>query len=96
MEPELLIVGFPSDKSIASTQGWDKLDVVWPEIRLLEGRRYKTLYITWTALDQIVSMSDIDLMSRLWSDSVAMSVDVHIVSEIPKPKKETNVRKEPV
>lgn len=85
-----VLVGNEMEYQRALDAGWDRLDIIRPNLRYLQGRRWHVLHVTWgfmlidTNEDQYYEM-----LSTIHSNQVMMHGDVHIVNMIPN-RKELN------
>lgn len=77
--PDVILV-HPDEYERALTFGWDPKHVIRPTIVQLEGRRWKSMIITWAALEVIGGYSAIT--ERIHMDSVSQMSPVTI-SDIP-------------
>lgn len=71
----------------ALNAGWDKLDIVKPSVRQMEGRRYSDILITWAALRTMLQQNN-TILERIYSDQVMQKTTVRIGDVEAPPKEE--------
>lgn len=76
MKLHCLMVANPREYRQARDAGWDYRDIVGPNINQLEGRRYRSITITWEALTKVGE--SLDLQSILASNAVVSNGEVKI------------------
>jgi hypothetical protein len=82
----ILMIGRPGEVPLALSAGWDRRNIIKPPFYTFEGRRYKTLLITW---DGLAAMGDSSWMrERLHSDQVVMGTEIRIGDITPPPAEE--------
>jgi hypothetical protein len=74
----VILVGVSEEKEWALEKGWDEKNILFPEIRKIEGRRYKRMRITWCALVEIVDAGDWELLARMHSQSLLANVETTV------------------
>ena len=82
--PHALMVASPREYRQARDAGWDYRDIIGPNVNQLEGRRYKSITITWEALIKVGE--DVELQVALASNAVSSRAETKIgtIEEPPK------------
>lgn len=72
----VLMVASASEWLQARSAGWNSRDIIGINVLQLEGRRYKSLTMTWTAFEAVSGKPEI--LERLESNAVLMHAETKI------------------